>query len=86
MLLFLSLCTSAFQLPGLRASTCFCRQPKLQAVCVLSFISELLGSAAGQTTLDASMGEDIPWVTPPADPASEGSWKAEVGRGRRREM
>lgn len=34
MLLFLSLCTSAFQLPGLKASTCFCRQPELQTVCV----------------------------------------------------
>lgn len=86
MLLFLSLCTSAFQLPGQRASTCFCRQPELQAVCVLSFISELLSSAAGQTTLDTSMGVDIPWVTLPADSASRRGWKAEVGKGWRREM
>lgn len=86
MLLFLLLCTSIFQLPGLKASTCFCRQPELQAVCVVSFISELWSSAAGQTKLDDVMGEDIPWITPPSDPATGGRWKAEVGKGWRRKM
>lgn len=54
--MFLSLCTSAFQLPGLRASTCFSGQPKLQAVCVLSCVSELLSSALGRPRWMAAGG------------------------------
>lgn len=46
---------------------------------MLSFISELLSSAAGQTMLHISMGEDMHLVTPPAGPASGGGLEGRSG-------
>lgn len=78
---FLLLFTSAFQLPGLKTSTCFCNQNCRLCVCFLHYQS------CGALLLDRpnwmTSWEGIPWITPPPDPATGGHWKwGETGGGR----